>query len=354
MATRDYYNVLGVDRNATPEELKRAYRKLAMRWHPDRNPGDEMAEIRFKHVNEAYRVLSDVEERARYDRLGPLFQPGGGPPTADDVGAMMGRVWENLFGGRKPAVGDDLRYTVSVALEDVLRGATREVTVPRHVRCDTCRGLGARPEGRATCATCSGTGRSSGPRLLRTSCYACSGKGYTVVEPCPACAGAGRIRRDETITVRVPPGVATGTRLRVAGKGDDPADDGRTGDLYVIVDVAEHPVFRRRGDDLVLDLPLVIHEAAVGADVTLPTLDGTTAIRVGPGTPAGRVFRLAGRGLPRLKGGGRGDLYVEVGIEIPSGLTPEEQTRLVAWAQSLGRDRHPRRAAIDAWTTGPR
>lgn len=351
LAHRDYYNVLGVERTASADDIKRAYRRLAMRWHPDRNAGDEMAEARFKHVNEAYRVLSDVEERARYDRLGPLYQPDGQPPTPDDVTAVVSRVWENLFGARRAAAGEDLRYTVSIRLEEVLTGVSREIVVPRRVRCPDCKGLGARPDGRVVCGVCHGTGRSSGPRLLRTTCYPCDGKGYVIETPCPTCAGDGRLTRDEALTVRIPAGVATGTRLRLAGRGDEPKGDGRAGDAYVIVDVAAHPVFRRRGDDLVLDLPLSVVEAALGADVPVPTLDGETTIRIPAGCAPGTLLRLAGRGIPRLKGGGAGDLFVEVSLEVPQGLSPEEQARLLAWAGSLPAHRHPKRAALRAWTT---
>ncbi len=346
---RDYYNVLGVERTASADDVKRAYRRLAMRWHPDRNAGDQMAEARFKHVYEAYAVLSDAEERARYDRLGPLYQPNGQPPSPEDLSAVVSRVWTNLFGAKAPAAGDDLRYTVSVTLEEVGKGVTREVVVPRRVRCVPCKGVGARPEGRKVCETCHGTGKSSGARLLRTSCYPCEGRGYVVTQPCSTCSGEGRTSREEALVVKIPAGVTSGTRLRLAGRGDDPKGDGPAGDAFVIVDVAPHPVFRRRGEDLVLDLPLQLHELALGADVLVPTLEGTTTIRVPPGTPVGTLLRVGHRGLPSLKGSTRGDLFLEVGIEVPTELAPEERTRLLGWASTLPAERYPRRAALAAW-----
>lgn len=351
---RDYYNVLGVARDADADELKRAYRRLALKWHPDRNMGDLTAEIRFKHVNEAYRVLADADERARYDRLGPLYQPDGQAPSPEDLQAVVGRVWDNLFGRRDNPPGEELRYTVSVTLEEVAEGVTREIVVPRQVRCDDCKGLGARREGRHTCPVCQGSGRSTGSRLFRTRCYHCSGRGFVVTEACPTCRGDGRVGREDALRVKVPPGVATGSKLKLAGKGNEPAGDGVAGDLLVIVDVAEHPLFHRRGDDLVVDLPLSFREASLGGDVIVPTLDGTTTIRVPPGTPGGRVFRLTARGLPRHQRPGRGDLHLEVVLEVPVGLDDAERARLSAWADTLPRERHPRRAAFDAALEGRR
>ena len=347
MADRDYYNVLGVPRNAGADEIKKAYRSLAMRWHPDRNTGDPVAEVRFKHVNEAYRVLSDAEERARYDRMGPLFQPDGQQPTPDDVSTVMNRMWDNLFGRRRNTPGDDLRYTVSVTLEEVATGAQKDVVVPRKVRCDDCRGLGASAEGREVCPICQGTGRSTGARLLRMRCYHCDGQGFVIKAPCKTCSGDGVVGREESLKVKVPPGVATGVRLKVTGKGNDPVGDGTTGDLYVLVDVPDHRLFRRRGDDLLVEVPVTLRDAAIGADVVVPTVDGTTTVRIPAGTQHGQQLRLAGRGLPRYRGAGRGDLHLEVQVEVPASLTDAERARLAAFVESLPADRHPRRAAFE-------
>lgn len=343
---RDYYNVLGIDRGATADEIKRAYRTLALRYHPDRNQGDAVAESRFKDVSEAYRVLSDPEERARYDRLGPLYTEDGRPPSQDDLSGVVSTMWNNLFGRRPKQAGEDLRYTITVTLEDVGAGTSRELVVPRQVCCPTCDGIGATPEGREVCSVCGGSGRSTGNRLFRTTCYHCSGKGYVITTPCGTCAGEGRIGREDTLRVRVPPGVATGQKLKLSGKGNESRDGGKSGDLYVIVNVGEHTLFRRRGADLVVELPLSFSEAALGADVAVPTLDGTTTIRIPPGTTPGRIFRLAGRGLPRVGRSGRGDLHLEATLEVPSELTDAERTRLAAWQSSLPDTRHPRRAAF--------
>lgn len=349
MSSRDYYNVLGVSRNASPEAVKKAYRSLALRFHPDRNPGDPVAERRFKEVNEAYRVLSDPAERGRYDRLGPLYNPDGKPPTPDDVSEVFGRMWDNLFGRREPEKGEDLKYTVSVTLEEVDQGVRRELVVPRHVRCLDCEGYGVRPADRATCPVCDGSGRSTGSRLLRTRCYHCEGRGWVAEASCATCDGDGRLERDDRIKVTVPPGVATGQKLKVAGKGHEPRGHGDAGDLYVVVSVAEHALFQRRGHDLYLELPLRYADAVLGADVTVPTLGGTTVIRVPAGTPPGRVLRLPDRGLPRRASGpsGRGDLHLEVLVEIPQGLTDDERNALTGWSTALPPARHPRRAAFE-------
>lgn len=343
-ASRDYYNVLGVSAKADGDEIKRAYRALALRWHPDRNAGNAEAEARFKDVNEAYRVLSDPEQRARYDRLGPLFTADGRPPRPDEVSEVMSRMWSNLWGRKPRARGEDLRFTVAVSLEEVGSGTHREIVLPRQVRCATCDGVGAPTSGRQTCPICKGTGRSTGGRLLRTSCYHCDGRGYVVTAPCDTCHGDGRTAREDTLKVKIPPGVTTGQKLKVPSKGNETADGGPAGDLYVLVSVPEHTLFRRRGDDLVVDVPITVAEATLGAEIAVPTLDGRTVIRVPPGTPPGRVFRLAGRGLPVMGRSGRGDLHLEVQIEIPVQLSDDDRRGLERWAASLPDSRHPERA----------
>jgi molecular chaperone DnaJ len=344
-AHHDYYNVLGVTRTADAEELKRAYRTLALRWHPDRNPGDAVAEQKFKSVNEAYRVLSDPEHRARYDRLGPLFTEDGRPPRPDEVSDVLGRMWDNLWNRKPPSRGEDLRFTLTVTLEEVVTGAHRDLIVPRQVRCGACKGVGAPPEGRESCGQCGGSGRSSGARLLRTACYHCAGRGFVVRKPCETCGGGGLVGREDPVRVKVPPGVATGQKLKLAAKGNETADGGPSGDLLVVVHVADHALFRRRGDDLIAEVPLSLDECALGVDAAVPTIDGRTHIRVPPGTPHGKVFRLAGRGLPRVGGATRGDLHLEVSVEIPAELSSTERASLAAWAATLPEERHPRRAA---------
>jgi molecular chaperone DnaJ len=343
---RDLYNVLGVGRSADGDEIKRAYRALALRWHPDRNPNDPVAEARFKAVNEAYRVLSDVEQRARYDRLGPLFTVDGRPPRPDEVSEVVSRMVDNLFGRRRKTRGADLQYTLSVRLEDVVVGVQREIEVPRQVRCTPCGGAGAPAAGRTPCPKCEGTGRSSGMRLLRATCYHCDGRGFLVLQPCATCSGAGVVLHREALRVRVPPGAATGVKLKVGAKGNEPPDAGTTGDLYVLVHVEDHALFRRRGEDVIATVPIGLLEATLGADVEVPTLEGTTIIRVPPGTSDGRVLRLGGRGLPHMKGGARGDLHLELQLEVPEGLDEAERRALRAWAEALPDARFPRRRSF--------
>lgn len=351
MATRDYYNILGVERGASLDDIKRAYRVLARKWHPDRNQGDAAAEARFKDITEAYRTLSDPEKRSRYDRLGPLYTEDGRPPRPEDLNAVVGTMWNNLFRRRPNRRGEDLRYTVSVTLEEVASGAEKEIVVPRFVACRTCGGDGADPDGgKQTCTVCKGSGRASGPRLLRTDCYHCSGRGFTVARACPTCGGDGRNGLEDVLRVKVPAGVATGQKLKVASKGNAPRGSGEAGDLFVIVSVADHPLFRRRGDDVMLELPLTFPELALGADVTVPTLEGTTTIRIPPQSPPGKVLRLAGRGLPHVgQGPGRGDLHLQLALEVPSDLEESQRQQLVAWASTLPRGTHPRRAQFDQW-----
>lgn len=346
MATRDFYNILGVGRDASQDDIKRAYRNLARRWHPDHN-GDPEAEGRFKDITAAYRTLSDPEKRARYDRLGPLYTEDGRPPRPEDLNEVVGSMFGGLFRRRGREPGEDLRYTVSLSLEEVAQGIEKEIVVPRLVRCRTCGGDGAEPDGKETCTVCGGSGRATGPRLFRSECYHCDGKGFVVTKACGRCDGDGRTTLEDALKVKVPPGVATGQKLKLAGKGNAPRGSGAEGDLYVIVNVADHPLFRRRGDDLLVELPLTFQEVALGADVTVPTLDGTTAIRIPPGSPSGKILRLAGRGLPKVGRKSRGDLHLQIVLEVPEGLTEAQQAELARWAESLPPTAHPRRATFD-------
>lgn len=345
------YNVLGVDRNSSGEEIKKAYRALALKWHPDRNPGDDEAEQRFKEVTQAYKTLGDPERRSRYDRLGPLYTDDGRPPRTEDLNEVVGTVFNNLgslFGRRRGAEpGEELRYTVSLSLEEVADGSTKEIVVPRLIRCKTCGGDGADPDGgKVSCTVCKGTGKATGPRLFRTDCYHCSGNGFTVAKACQACSGDGRVAFEDTIKVKVPGGIATGQKLKVAGKGNVARGSGPEGDLLVIVNVADHPLFRRRGEDLLVDLPLTIAELALGGDVAVPTLEGTTTVRIAPATPPGKALRLTGRGLPRVGKPGRGDLHLQIVLEVPQDLGDAQRKALEDWAKSLPPQVHPRRQAF--------
>ena len=347
MATRDLYNILGISKSASPDEVKKAYRSLARRWHPDKNPDDAKAAARFKDINEAYRTLSDPEKRRRYDRLGPLYTEDGRPPKPEDVNEVVSNVFNNIFGRNKGQKGEDLRYTISLTLEEVAKGIDKEVTVPRFVSCNSCGGDGADPDGgKEKCKVCSGSGKGTG-RLFRTSCYHCGGQGFTVAKRCATCGGDGRKGLEDTLKVKVPKGVATGQKLKVAHKGNASRGSGDAGDLFVIVSVADHDLFRRRGDDLLVDLPLTFEELALGADVTIPTIEGSTSIRIPAGSAPGKVLRLGGRGLPRLGLGSRGDLHVQLVLEVPTGLSAEQREALRTWSTALPPTAHPRRDVFD-------
>ncbi|MEC8422376.1 MAG: J domain-containing protein [Myxococcota bacterium] len=350
MSRRDYYEVLGVARDASPDELKKAFRGLALRFHPDRNPEDPEAELRFREIAEAYGVLSDPEQRLRYDRLGPFFRPDGRPPTPEDVSEMLGAALAGLFKKKKkPGQGDDLRYTLSLSLEQVARGTEQDVTLMRRCACGRCNGSGAEPDGgMVDCEACGGTGKSASRRLFRSDCPRCDGTGKRIAKHCKKCGGSGTLDRKETLKVRVPAGVATGQKLKLRGKGNQPKGGGQAGDLYVLIAVDEHPVFRRRGADLFAEAPLTFAEAALGAELLVPTLDGTTRIRIPPGTPAGKVFRLAGRGLSSGRSRKPGDLHIKVDVEVPTVLDGDQKAALRRLASALPADDHPRRRAFDA------
>lgn len=346
MAYRDLYNVLGVSRSASQDDIKKAYRRLALQWHPDRTNNDPASSERFKEVSFAYKVLSDPEERARYDKLGPLYTADGRPPRPEDLNETLTGVVGRWFGRRGNQKGEDLRYTLTLSLEEVADGSQRTVIVPRTARCTPCGGDGAAPGGKRSCEVCGGSGRSKG-LLIRSDCFHCDGRGFVVVEPCTSCSGKGRIDLSDEIQVTVPPGVATGQKLRVAGKGSAPTGGGPEGDLFVIINVADHPLFVRRGQDLVVELPATFAELALGAEVRVPTLDGATTVRVPPGTPPGRILRLAGRGLPRVGRTGKGDLHLQIALEVPEQLGPEQRQVLDAWSRDLPSQAHPRRRAFD-------
>ncbi|NCG21401.1 MAG: molecular chaperone DnaJ [Rhodobacterales bacterium] len=347
MARRDFYNILGVERTATTDEIKRAYRALARRWHPDHNKAAD-AEVRFKDITEAYRTLNDVDRRARYDRMGPLYTEDGRPPRPEDVQKAVGAMFGNLFRRKGKERGEDLRYTVSLTLEEVATGAEKEVIVPRMVRCGTCQGDGAEPtNGRQTCTVCSGSGKATGPRLFRSECYHCQGRGFSITIPCHSCKGQGRNHLDDTLKVKIPTGVATGQKLKLSGKGNAPRGQGKPGDLLVIINVTDHDLFRRRGEDLQMNLPLTYDEMVLGAEVTVPTLEGTTTIRIPQGSAPGKVLRLAGRGLPRVGRKQRGDLHLQIVLDMPKDLTQPQQRALRSWSKHLPASAHPRRAEFD-------
>lgn len=346
MARKDYYSLLGVKRNASPDEIRKAFRDMAKQYHPDRNPNDADAERRFREVAEAWEVLGDAEQRSRYDRLGPLYTATGRPPSPEEMNEVLRDTFNSLLGRKKGSrPGEDIRFTATVTLEEAALGCERSLKIQRRVQCKDCAGNGDSPEGRQACGVCGGSGKSPTRRFLRTECANCDGKGYRATKKCERCGGEGLHGTEETIKVKVPPGVATGQKLKVKGKGAEGSLGGAAGDLYVILTIEDHPLFRRRGADLLCEVPVAFTDAALGVDLRVPTLDGSTTIRIPPGTPSGRSFRLPGRGMPGLGGAGRGDLHIKVSVEVPTKLSPEQRATLASFAERLGPDAHPQRKA---------
>jgi molecular chaperone DnaJ len=357
LAKRDYYDVLGVARSATDEELKRSYRKLALQYHPDRNPDDPQAEEKFKEASEAYAVLSDPEKRRAYDRYGFEGVGAGGPggfAGADfgDFGELFNDLFGDLFGARmggrrggRGQRGADLRYTHEIELRDVLTGVETSLSIPRMMRCEPCGGSGARP-GTApeTCSRCRGSGQTifqQGLFRISRPCDACRGEGRVVRDPCKSCRGTGRVEGERSIKVRIPPGVEDGMRLRVAGEGEAGIAGGPPGDLYVVIRVAPHPLFVREGSDLVCEVPIPFVQAALGAEIEVPTLEGKVVLRIAEGTQSGKVLRLRGKGLPSVGGSARGDQLVRLFVEVPTQLTKSQRELLEKFAAATSTEVSP-------------
>src|SRR5918997_2163002 len=358
MAKRDYYEVLGVSRGATEAEIKSAYRKLAVRYHPDKNPGDAEAEEKFKEAAEAYSVLSDAEQRARYDRFGHAGVSGsagaqgnwgaqGFGGIEDILGDLFG--FGDVFGGgrgggRRGAAqrGADLRYDLEMTLEESAEGMTAQLRVPRLEACDTCKGSGAAPGTQPeACPGCNGTGQvryQQGFFSVARTCGQCRGAGRVIRNPCETCKGAGRVEREKQIEVKIPAGGAKGSRLRLAGEGEAGAQGGPAGDLYVVIHVKEHEVFERQGHNLYASVPVTFAQAALGAEVSVETLDAQESLKVPAGTQTGTVFRLKGHGMPVLGGRGRGYLFVSVGLRTPTTLTREPRRLLEELSKIEDRD----------------
>jgi molecular chaperone DnaJ len=344
----DYYVVLGVSRDANAEAIRTAYRKCAKQYHPDQNPGDKAAEERFKKCAEAYEVLSDPEKRARYDQFGKAGLRGAGVhdwahTDVQDIFSMFGDVFSfgDLFGGFAgrggPARGASLRVILGITLEEVLRGASKTVRISRRELCEKCRGSGSTSGRRDKCSTCGGHGRvEQGGGFFRivTDCPRCRGAGSFVRDPCPECSGRRFISRQRTIEVQVPPGIEDGQRIRYGGQGDAGEPGAPAGDLYAEVQIEAHPFFERHGRDLLCQLPIAFTEAALGAEVDAPTLEGKEKLKIARGTQGGDLYRLRGKGLPEIGGYGRGDILVQVIVEIPKKLTHHQEELLAEFAKT--------------------
>jgi molecular chaperone DnaJ len=362
LADRDYYEILGIDREADLAAVKRAYRRAAVKFHPDRNPGDPLAEENFKQAAEAYSVLSDPQKRQLYDQFGTAgFGAGQGFRGFDqdifgDFSDILGDLFGlgSVFGGagrtrRRGSPGRDLRYDLEIEFEEAVRGLETHIQVPRFESCESCSGSGAEENGVQVCPQCGGRGQvafQQGFFTIARTCGRCSGRGKQITDPCKQCRGEGRVQRERTLTARIPPGVDEGMRLRMAGEGEQGSGGGRPGDLYVVLHVREHPVFTRDGDDIHCRITLSFPQVALGTHVEVPTVDGKEALDIPAGTQSGERFRLKGRGVPRINASGRGEQYVTVQVRTPKRLT-QEQRRLVERLAELGGDESGERGLFD-------
>lgn len=368
MAKRDYYEVLGVSKGASPDEIKKGYRKKAKELHPDRNADNPNAEAQFKEANEAYDVLKDADKKAAYDRFGHAAfeggmggggRPGGGFGGGQgDFGSAFSDVFDDLFGdfmggqrgggggGRQRASrGSDLRYNLRVSLEDAYAGLQKTINVPTSVSCDACNGTGA--EGGSeptTCPTCSGMGKvraQQGFFTVERTCPTCSGLGQIIKDPCKVCGGAGRVEKDRALSVNIPAGVETGTRIRLAGEGEAGMRGGPSGDLYIFIDVADHKLFERDGTNLFCRVPVSMGTAALGGSIEVPTIDGGRGrVQIPAGSQSGRQMRLRNKGMPALRGGGAGDMFIELAVETPVNLT-SRQKELLREFEELSEENNP-------------
>ncbi|WP_027911196.1 molecular chaperone DnaJ [Pseudomonas sp. URMO17WK12:I4] len=351
MSKRDYYEVLGVERGASEAELKKAYRRLAMKHHPDRNPGDKAAEDAFKEANEAYEVLSDAAKRSAYDQYGhagvdPQMGGGGGfGGGGANFSDIFGDVFSDFFGGQRGGQrggaqrGSDLRYTLELDLEEAVRGTTVTIRVPTLVNCKACDGSGAKKgTSPVTCTTCGGIGQvrmQQGFFSVQQTCPRCHGSGKMITDPCGSCHGHGRVEEHKTLSVKVPAGVDTGDRIRLSGEGEAGTLGGPSGDLYVVVNVREHAIFQRDGKHLYCEVPISFVDAALGGELEVPTLDGRVKLKIPEGTQTGKLFRLRGKGVAPVRGGGAGDLMCKVAVETPVNLDRRQRELLEEFRQSL-------------------
>jgi molecular chaperone DnaJ len=360
MSKRDYYEVLSVTRTASDGELKTSYRKLAMQWHPDKNPGNAECEAKFKEINEAYDCLKDPQKRAAYDRYGHAAFENGGAGAAgggfggfsasafsdifDDLFGGMGRRGGGRSGGRER--GADLRYNLEITLEEAFNGKNAKIELPTNVACETCSGTGAKAGTQPVqCKTCQGSGRirhAQGFFTLERTCASCQGRGSVITDPCKSCGGAGRVVKERTLEVNIPAGVEDGTRIRLGGEGEAGARGGGNGDLYIFLSVTQHPIFQREGADLYCRVPISMVTATLGGEFEVPTVDGARSkVKVPEGTQTGKRFRLSGKGMPVLRSRDRGDMYVQVAVETPQKLTKKQKELLKEFEKESSKDTQP-------------
>ncbi|MGD2053573.1 MAG: molecular chaperone DnaJ [Gammaproteobacteria bacterium] len=350
MSKRDYYEVLGVSRDVNEADLKKAYRRLAMKYHPDRNQDNDESEAQFKEAKEAYDVLSNAQKRAAYDQFGhagvdPSAGAGGGGFGGDPFSDIFGDVFGDIFGGgrrgggSRARRGSDLRYNLELSLEDAVAGTSVNIRVPTLVACETCEGTGAKKGTSATtCSTCGGVGQvrmQQGFFSVQQTCPNCRGQGTTISDPCPACHGQGRIQQHRTLSVKVPAGVDNGDRIRLAGEGEAGEQGGPSGDLYVQIQVMPHPIFRREENDLMCEMPISIGTAALGGELEVPTLNGRLKLKIPAETQSGKVFRMRGKGVKSVRGGMTGDLLCRVNIETPVNLNGRQKELLREFEESI-------------------
>lgn len=356
MAKTDYYDTLGIARDADEKVLKSAFRKKAMGCHPDRNPGDEQAEARFKDLNEAYEALKDPQKRAAYDRFGHAAFENGGAGHGGFGGSSMGDIFEDIFGemmgGRQARNtggrerGADLRFNMEISLEEAYVGKTAEVEVPTSITCETCSGDGAKPgTSPSTCQTCGGNGRvraSQGFFSIERTCPSCQGRGEVITDPCDSCSGSGRITENRSLSVNIPAGIEDGTRIRLAGEGEAGMRGGPAGDLYIFLSVQPHEFFQRDGADIFCRVPISMTTAALGGQFEVGTVDGgKTRVKVPEGTQAGKQFRLRSKGMPVLRSSQLGDMYIQVSIETPQNLTSRQRKILREFEEASSEENSP-------------